>query len=53
MGPGPIPWWCINEYAKRYEVGEEEFDYLVRVIRAMDDVYLEHALKKVPSGGKS
>ena len=39
---GPIPWSVINAYAGRYGIADElEFDVLVRLIRAMDGVYLE------------
>lgn len=43
MGVGRIPWTAIDRYAARHGVDEpDDFDELVELIRAMDDVYLKH-----------
>jgi hypothetical protein len=42
MAMGPIPWLAINEYAKRYGYHDDAFDYLVRMIRALDDTFLAY-----------
>lgn len=42
MAMGPIPWSAINEYAKRYDYTGEGFDYLVRMVRALDDTFLAY-----------
>jgi len=48
--PGPIPWDKIDLYAQRHCSSEEEYDYLLTVIRAMDETYLAHARKKIEDG---
>ena len=42
MSMGPIPWSAVNEYAKRYNYSGEGFDYLVRMVRALDDTFLAY-----------
>jgi len=36
FGEGPIPWSAMNEYAKRYNIADEEFERMVSVLRAAD-----------------
>jgi hypothetical protein len=46
MGMGPIPWTAIDRYGDRYGFQGEGFEYLVRMVRALDDVFLAHSRKK-------
>lgn len=39
-GAGRIPWSSINAYALRYGIDGEDFEHLVHMIDAMDDVFL-------------
>lgn len=39
-GPGAIPFSSIVRWAELHNV--DDIDYLVQVIRAMDQVYFEH-----------
>lgn len=39
---GAIPWSAINDYAMRYGLVGDDFDRLVRVIRAMDAAWLAY-----------
>jgi len=39
--PGPIPWNRINEWGREFGFDGEARDYLVAMIRALDDEYLE------------
>jgi hypothetical protein len=45
MDRGPIPWRSINEFAKRYDIVGDDFERLSRLVRAMDNEYLQY-LKK-------
>lgn len=45
MGIGPIPWASIERYADRENMDDEELERFEVLIRAMDNVYLEHANK--------
>lgn len=45
MERGPIPWRSIHFYAERYGLVQDDFDRLVRIIRAMDGAYLEYFKK--------
>lgn len=45
MAEGPIPWSSIDRWALRYEVEGEDFERLVFLIKAMDEVYIEHRTK--------
>lgn len=41
MSVGPIPWSAIDAYARRYRIDDEDqFGFLVQMIRAMDAVFL-------------
>jgi len=42
MGRGPIPWSSIHLYGERYGLVKDDFDRLVRIIRAMDGAYLSY-----------
>jgi hypothetical protein len=42
MGRGPIPWSAIHLYGERYGLVKDDFDRLVRIIRAMDGAYLSY-----------
>lgn len=46
MSAGPIPWTAIDRYAQRHGYSDEGFDYLVRMVRAMDEVFLAHSRRK-------
>lgn len=47
MGIGPVPWTALDRYASRYRVDDEdEFDVLVRFVRAMDSVFIEDAARR-------
>ncbi|MHA1859165.1 MAG: phage tail assembly chaperone [Candidatus Thorarchaeota archaeon] len=46
MAAGPIPWRDIIEFARFSELDESLLDMFVRVIRTMDNVYLEWMRKK-------
>lgn len=53
LGTGPIPWTAIDQYAMRYGYEGEEFEYLERLVRALDDAFLKYqADKKDKPGGK-
>lgn len=42
-GVGPIPWSSVDRYAERARLNDAERDEFLRLIEAMDAVYLEHA----------
>lgn len=42
MSHGPIPSRAINEYAERCGYFEDDYTFLARMIRALDDVYLTY-----------
>lgn len=46
MSVGPIPWTAIDRYGQRYGFQGDGFDYLVRMVRALDDTFLAHSRKK-------
>ena len=48
MGPGPIPWTAVREYANQYDLDEDEFERLTIIITEMDTVFLKHVHKKKP-----
>lgn len=48
--PGPIPWTAIWQFAVAGQYNEEETEYLVKMIRALDDEYLEFILKQTDKG---
>lgn len=52
MSVGPIPWSSIDRYACRHEIEGEAFEYLVRMVRALDDAFLAHCRKEAPKGDK-
>lgn len=41
MGPGPIPWTAIEQYAQSHRMDVEDTWMLHRVIRHLDSVWLE------------
>jgi len=43
---GPIPWTAIDAYARRKGFAGDGFEYLVKMVRAMDDVFLRHLQDK-------
>ena len=43
---GPIPSWCISEYADRLELSEEETEDLHYHIRMMDQEFLKYTARK-------
>ena len=46
MGPGPIPWRDIVDYADRSRLDRVETAVFVDVISALDRAWLEHMDKK-------
>lgn len=53
FGVGPIPWRDIIFFAEYARLDETMLPIFVRIIRAMDRVYLEWSDKKKPHGGVS
>ena len=43
---GPIPSWCIDEFADRSELNEEETEDLHYHIRMMDAAFLKYTARK-------
>lgn len=46
MGTGPIPWTAIDRYGARHGFTGEGFEYLVRMVRALDDTFLAYSRKR-------
>jgi len=47
MGIGPIPWVAIDQWANRHGPSDpDDYDDFLTLIRAMDDVYLDHVNSK-------
>lgn len=46
FGTGPILWTAINQYGMRHGFVGEGFEYLVRMVRALDDAFLAYSHKK-------
>lgn len=46
FGVGPIPWTAIDRYGERHGFLGEGFEYLVRMVRALDDTFLAYSQKK-------
>jgi hypothetical protein len=42
FGRGAIPWRSIDAFAGRYGLVCDDFDRLVRIIRAMDEAWLRY-----------
>ena len=42
MDRGPIPWSSVHHYGERYGLVKDDFDRLVRIVRAMDSAYLAY-----------
>lgn len=43
MGVRPIPWSCIDRYARRYGIDDlDDFEAFLSLMRAMDAVHLDH-----------
>ncbi len=45
MSVGAIPWTAINDYARRYNIDEEDFERFCALIRSMDEAFLIHSQK--------
>lgn len=46
-GPGPIPFEAIDRYATRFCIDDiDDFDDLLRLIRALDEEYLDWAAEQ-------
>jgi hypothetical protein len=43
---GPIPGWCIDDYADRLELTKEEAEDLTYHIRMMDQAFLKYSARK-------
>jgi hypothetical protein len=48
MAVGPIPWSAIDRYARRYRLGDGAFSYFQRVIRDLDEAWLEARKNAAP-----
>lgn len=48
MGVSPIPYEAISNYALRYQIEGEDFEELLHVIVAMDDVQMKIEQAKQP-----
>lgn len=48
---GPIPWTAIRAFAHDRELDDEDADYFVAMIRALDGVYLTHMKPKKDGHG--
>ena len=46
FGTGPIPWTAIDRYGDRHGFTGEGFDYLVCMVRALDDTFLAYSRKR-------
>jgi hypothetical protein len=46
MGVGPIPWTAVEHYAVANDFSIEEKERFHRLIRALDNTYLEHNRNK-------
>lgn len=46
MGIGPIPWTAVVEYAKIYQLSQEQTDALHFHVERMDGAYLDWVNKK-------
>lgn len=46
MGVGPIPWTAVDSYARRNGFEGEGFDYLLRMVRALDDTFVAYTRAK-------
>lgn len=44
--PGPIPWTALRQHQQVYGYGNDVFDYLWELLRAMDAAYLNHLAEK-------
>lgn len=47
---GPIPWSSIDRYACRHGIEGESFEYLLRMVRALDDTFLAHCRSESEKG---
>ncbi|MFN2199972.1 MAG: hypothetical protein ACK2UO_02140 [Caldilineaceae bacterium] len=52
MSVGPIPWSAVQLYADAHRLSEEEAWLLHRVVRHMDEVYLDHVHSKAKAKAK-
>lgn len=46
MAEGPIPWTAIRRYGDDHDMGSDEFNYFLGLLRAMDSGYLGYRAKK-------
>lgn len=46
MGPGPIPWHAVQNYAIRYGLDDDDSSDLEFLVGKMDEAYLKHMNKK-------
>ena len=40
--PGRIPWGAVDRWARRHELGADEFRFLLRALALMDTILLNH-----------
>lgn len=52
MGPGPIPWLAIDDYADRLRLDDDQREALHYHVRALDQVYLAHHAKVMADEAK-
>ena len=46
-GASPIPFGAVDRWARRYEVGGDHFDRLVRMVRALDAAWLKDYARRM------
>lgn len=52
MGPGPIPWTAVEEYADRARFDRDQREALHYHIRDLDEVYLKHYASELEKASK-
>ncbi len=51
MDLGPIPWTAIDRYAQRHGYEGDDFEYLVQMVRALDEAFLKYTRDKREADG--
>lgn len=47
---GPIPWTALDAYGLRHGFEGEAFDYLCRMVRALDDCFIAYMAERRDKG---
>lgn len=45
--PGHIPWRAMHAYCAAHGIRGDEETHFIEVVKAMDDAYLEHTVKRL------